>query len=176
LTPLSNAWRWDSQRTYNQVTLLGKDKIVRRLRSVLILVFLAVTMLAIVWLLAPALQPDPTGEPESVAPTVPTVDLSQPAILTFTGREETCMDHVPCAAFEWTTRGATSVTIESGAVENGLFEPGGWDRSDNLPPNGSYNFIMKIGNYAARLCFQTDDASAEALCAVCDPSQQDSCQ
>jgi hypothetical protein len=147
--------------------LLGKDKIVSPLRLVLLLVFLAVTLLAVGWLLAPALQPDPTGEPA--------VDLAQPAILTFTGREEVCMDHVACAEFEWTTRGATNVTIESGAVEDGAFEPGGWDRSDDLPPNGSYNFIMKIGNYAARLCIQTDDASAQAVCAVCNPSQPDNC-
>jgi hypothetical protein len=152
--------------------LLGKDKIVRSLRLVLLLVFLAVTLLAVGWLLAPALQPDPTGEPASVSPAV---DLAQAAILTFTGREEVCMDHVACAEFEWSTRGATNVTIESGAVEDGAFEPGGWDRSDDLPPNGSYSFIMKIGNYAARLCVQTDDTSTEAVCAICNPSQPDNC-
>jgi hypothetical protein len=146
---------------------------VRPIRPLLILLFFTVVVLAIGWLLWPALQPDPIGEPTPT--TSPTLEPALPAILTFTGHEEVCMDHVPCAQFEWATRDATSVSMESGSVEDGVFQPGGWDTRANLPPNGSHGFMMKIGNDAARLCIQNGDNSDETVCAVCVPANPDTC-
>ncbi|MBZ0304245.1 MAG: hypothetical protein K8J31_31205 [Anaerolineae bacterium] len=99
--------------------------------------------------------------------------LPPPEIVTFTGGEQVIMSHVPYAGFSWQTRHATSVSLESGRIENGVFYPGGWYYDDGLPPDGSGGFTMKIDNYAARLCIR--NSYSEPVCLVCDPTLEGGC-
>ncbi len=96
-----------------------------------------------------------------------TPTTTQPEIVSLTCSTYRCMN-TGCVSFGWETRNAERVSLQSGYIEDGVFIPGSWRDDDDLPPNGSSSFRQKINNYAARVCI-VDPASAEPVCAFCNP-------
>lgn len=78
----------------------------------------------------------------------------------------------PFTQFAWQTQHATTVRAESGHVDaQNQFYPGGWYVADDLPPQGSSDFSMKIDNYAVRVCITAPEVPAGPVCAVCNPEE-----
>ena len=96
-----------------------------------------------------------------------------PEIVSFTATQTVQMQHIPFTSLTWETRHATYVSLEIGAVEDGMFVPGS-GYSDDLPTSGFLSIKMSIGNYAGRLCAY--HPPAEPVCMVCNPFTPDACE
>lgn len=75
----------------------------------------------------------------------------------------------PTTQFTWQAWDGATVRADSGSVDElGVYNPGGWYGQDDLPLQGSGSFMMKVGNYAVRVCVMGSSPD-DAVCAVCDP-------
>jgi hypothetical protein len=95
---------------------------------------------------------------------------SQPEIVVLTCSDTVLMGYRPAVQFAWRTQHAAAVRVESGYLDaqNGFY-PGGWHAVDDLPPQGDGIFLMKINNYAVRVCITAPESAADPVCAVCIP-------
>ena len=103
----------------------------------------------------------------SVASVLPENTAPDPLTLTC-GTGITLGNH-PTTQFSWQAWDATAVRADSGSVDDqGVYHPGGWHAQDDLPLQGSGSLMMKIDNYAVRVCV-TGSSPDDEVCAVCDP-------
>lgn len=89
-----------------------------------------------------------------------------PVVTALTCQQEVDSGYRPALHFAWQTQHATAVRVESGYVDDqGTFMPGGWHIQENQPSQGEGWFLIKINNYAVRVCISAP--ADAAVCAVC---------
>jgi hypothetical protein len=95
---------------------------------------------------------------------------AEPDIVALACSQTVLMGYRPAVQYAWQTQYAATVRAESGYLDaQSVFHPGGWHVVDNLPPQGDSIFLMKINNYAVRVCITAPESTTDPVCAVCVP-------
>ena len=93
---------------------------------------------------------------------------AEPEIVSLTCSDGLEMGYHPTVQFAWQTQRASAVRVESGHLDaQGTFHPGAWYVNDDLPPQGSGNFFMKLGNDAVQVCITAPESAAGPVCEAC---------
>lgn len=93
---------------------------------------------------------------------------AEPDIVALTCSDTVLMGYRPAVQYAWRTQHAAAVRTESGYLDaQNVFHPGRWHVVDDLPPQGDGIFLMKINNYAVRVCITAPESGPDLVCAVC---------